>query len=102
MPKNLFASFMRTAVPLAVAWVLAASGWLGIPVSDTSVRDLVAVVLAGAYYLAFRLLEEYAGKLKVPWLQRVAGVLLGWARPPQYPAPSGPDADVARLARGRP
>lgn len=37
-----------------------------------------------AYYLAFRLLEVLGTRLRGNSLQRVAGLLLGWARPPTY------------------
>lgn len=103
MSKNLFVSFMRTAVPLAVGWVLAATDALGIPADDTAVRDGVAMLLAAAYYALFRLAEELAGRLDVPWLERLAGMLLGWARPPDYPRPAGASAGAplsTRDARG--
>lgn len=104
-PFDLFASYMRTAVPLAVGWVLTATGWLGIHPTDTQLHGLVVVAIAGAYYAVFRFLEHLAQQLQAPWLRKAAGVLLGWARPPAYPHPDPSDGGVAELARrsrGRP
>ncbi|MFJ1664792.1 hypothetical protein ACIOK4_00095 [Streptomyces bottropensis] len=82
---NLFVSLMRTLVPYGVALVLTATGWLGIPVDSEAAAGAVSLALGAAYYLVFRGLEEAAGRMAWQPLQTLAGVLLGWARPPQYP-----------------
>lgn len=102
MPKNLFASFLRTAVPVVAGLLLGWAARVGWHLDDAQVTAAVTAALTFAYYAVFRLLEETAEHLRVPWLRTAAGVLLGWARPPQYETPAGPDQDVARLARGRP
>jgi hypothetical protein len=102
VPKNLFASFMRTAVPVVAGLLLGWAARVGLDLDDGQVTAAVTAGLAFVYYAVFRLLEHAAEQLRVPWLRTAAGVLLGWARPPQYEPPSGPDAGVARLARGRP
>lgn len=100
MPKNLYASFLRTVVPIVAGLLLGWAARVGLDLDDAQVTAVVTSALAAGYYAVFRLLEEAAGRLDVPWLRTAAGVLLGWARPPQYPAAA--DQDVARLARARP
>jgi hypothetical protein len=102
MPKSLFPSFLRTVVPIVAGLLLGWAARAGLDLDDGQVTGAVTAALTMAYYAAFRLLEHAAERLHVPWLRTAAGLLLGWARPPQYEAPAGPDADVARLARGRP
>ncbi|MFD9107130.1 hypothetical protein [Streptomyces bottropensis] len=87
MQNNLFLSVMRTLVPYGVGLVLTATGWLGIPVDSEAAAGAVSLGLAAAYYLVFRLLEELAERMAWEPLQTLAGVLLGWARPPQYVTP---------------
>lgn len=84
---NLFVSFMRTVVPYGVALVLAGTGWLGIPVDSEAAAAAVTVALGAVYYATFRGLEELAERMAWQPLQVVAGVLLGWARPPAYEKP---------------
>ncbi|MFI2437394.1 hypothetical protein [Streptomyces sp. NPDC018693] len=86
--KNLFTSFIRTLTPWGVALVLAATGWLGIPVDSTMAAAAVTVGLGAVYYAAFRGLEALAERLAWRPLQVVAGVLLGLARPPAYEQPA--------------
>lgn len=88
MRTNLFVSTMRTLTPLGVALVLSWSGRLGIPVDSEAAAAAVALGLAGAYYLVFRGLEWLAERLSWAPLRLAAGVLLGWARPPQYKQPT--------------
>lgn len=102
MPTNLYTSMMRTVVPVVAGLLLGWAAQVGWHLDDAQITSAVTSALTAVYYAAFRLLEEYAGKLNMPWLQKTAGVLLGWARPPQYDPPAGPDADMARLARSRP
>lgn len=100
MPKgNLFVSLMRTAVPVVVGVLLGLAAKAGLQLDDATVTGWVTAALTAGYYAGFRALEELAGKLSVSWLRTVAGVALGWARPPQYQRPQD---DVIRLARGRP
>lgn len=84
---NLFVSFMRTLVPYGVGLVLTVTGWLGIPVDSEAVAGAVSLGLTAAYYAVFRLLEEVAERMAWEPLQTLAGVMLGWARPPQYVTP---------------
>jgi hypothetical protein len=81
----LFVSFMRTAVPLVAGWLLTLAARAGFDVGDATAASLVTVVLAVVYDLAFRVLEVLGERSKGTALQTIAGVLLGWARPPQYP-----------------
>ncbi|WP_073946535.1 hypothetical protein [Streptomyces kebangsaanensis] len=82
---NFFVSAMRTLVPYGVALILSLTGRLGIPVDSEQAALAVGFGLAAAYYLALRGLEALAERLRWRPLQLLAGVLLGWARPPQYP-----------------
>lgn len=85
--QNLFVSYMRTLVPYGVALVLTGTGWLGIPVDSTTAAGAVSLGLGAAYYAAFRGLEELAERMAWRPLQTLAGIFLGWAKPPQYVAP---------------
>lgn len=85
--QNLFVSYMRTLVPYGVALVLTGTGWLGIPVDSTTAAGAVSLGLGAAYYAAFRGLEELAERMAWQPLQTIAGIFLGWAKPPQYVAP---------------
>lgn len=87
MPRNLFVSVMRTAVPVVVGVLLGLAAKAGLQLDDTTVTGWVTAACTALYYAGFRALEELAEKLSVPWLRTVAGVLLGWARPPQYVEP---------------
>ncbi|MFJ5176732.1 hypothetical protein ACIP68_23205 [Streptomyces griseoviridis] len=82
----LFISTMRTAVPLVAGWLLSLAVQVGVDIDSTTVTGAVTVALALAYYLAFRVLELAGTRLRGTALQNVAGVLLGWARPPAYPS----------------
>ncbi|WP_177204394.1 hypothetical protein [Streptomyces sp. CC53] len=88
---NLFASVLRTLVPLLVGWVLTVTGALGIEVDSVAVAGGVTAAVTAVYYLLLRLAEEAAERLEWEPLRLVAGVLLGWARPPSYeePPPAG-------------
>ncbi|MFD5838235.1 hypothetical protein ACFWHV_32500 [Streptomyces collinus] len=82
---GLFVSFMRTLVPLVAGWLLTLAVRAGFEVNSATVASIVTVALAAAYYLLFRLLEVLGERSKGTALQNIAGVLLGWARPPSYP-----------------
>lgn len=87
MPRSLFPSFMRTVVPLVAALVLSWLGRVGLNIfSSAQVTMWVTAGLAAAYYAVFRLLEAWSVRIGWSWLRKAAGFLLGWARPPQYPA----------------
>jgi hypothetical protein len=67
------------------------------------VAGVVTAVLTGTYYTTFRLLESLAVKIHYRPLATVAGILLGWATPPDYPGavrpalhPAGPAASPLR------
>ncbi|MEU3255903.1 hypothetical protein [Streptomyces sp. NPDC006997] len=85
--SNLFTSYMRTLVPYGVALVLTATGWLGIPVDSTAAAGAVSLGLGAAYYAAFRGLEHLADRMAWQPVRLAAGMLLGWARPPEYEKP---------------
>lgn len=93
-------SIARTVVPMVAGLILALAARIGLDLDQAEVTAAVATVLSAAYYTGLRGLEEWAGRTQRPRLRRVAGVLLGWARPPQYPAPAGRSLDVA-LANSR-
>jgi hypothetical protein len=60
---------------------------LGLPLDEATATPYVAAALTAAYYLVFRGLEELAERMAWQPLQTLAGILLGWARPPQYVTP---------------
>lgn len=84
----LFISLMRMAVPLVAGWLISLAVWAGVEVDSQAVTGAVTLALALAYYAAFRLLEQLGVKARGTVLQKLAGFLLGWARPPAYPAES--------------
>ncbi|WP_181786194.1 hypothetical protein [Streptomyces phytophilus] len=79
----IFVNWMRTVVPLAVGWIVAGADVLGMNVDGTATAALLMAVASAAYYTLFRLVEEYAGRVGNSTLRTLAGVLLGWARPPE-------------------
>jgi hypothetical protein len=85
--NNLFVSLMRTLVPIVAGVVLGWAARLGLDLDDDQVTTYVTAGLTAAYYAVFRLLEELAERMTWRPLQLLAGVLLGWARPPQYVEP---------------
>lgn len=82
---GLFISAMRTGVPLVAGWLLTLAALVGLDIDSKAVTGLVTVALAFVYYLAFRLLEWLGERAKGTFLQNIAGLFLGWARPPAYP-----------------
>ncbi|MEV8540148.1 hypothetical protein [Streptomyces sp. NPDC051572] len=82
---NLFVSFMRTVVPIVAGLVLTLLVRIGVTFDSTAVASVVTAVLTGAYYTVFRLLETLAAKIHNHALATIAGILLGWATPPDYP-----------------
>lgn len=82
---GLFISTMRTAVPLIAGWLLTLAAGAGLDFDSTAATGAVTAVLALVYYLAFRLLELLGQRANGTALQNLAGLFLGWARPPAYP-----------------
>lgn len=85
---NLFASLMRTVVPIAVGLLLGLAAKAGFDIDSATVTTQVTALLTAVYYAVFRTVEQAAGKHGPVWLRTVAGVFLGYARPPEYPAAS--------------
>lgn len=81
---NLFASILRTVVPIVVGLVLGLAARVGLDLDDATVTAYVTAGLTAGYYALWRALEELAGRIGWEPLRLVAGVLLGWARPPEY------------------
>ncbi|MFE9810720.1 hypothetical protein [Streptomyces sp. NPDC005548] len=81
----LFVSFMRTAVPYVAGLLLTLLVRTGVEIDSATLTGVVTVALGVAYYLFFRLLEVIGEHARGTALQNIAGVLLGWARPPAYP-----------------
>jgi hypothetical protein len=81
----LFVSYMRTVVPLVAGYLLTLAVRAGFEINSATVTSAVTIALAAAYYALFRLLEWIGERLRGSALQNLAGVLLGWARPPAYP-----------------
>ena len=96
---NLFASFMRTVVPVAAGLLLTLLVRIGVEFDSASVASVVTTVLTGAYYTTFRLLESLAVKIRSRPLATVAGILLGWAAPPDYPGAARPAGAAAEHGR---
>jgi hypothetical protein len=82
---GLFISIMRTAVPLVAGWLLTLAAGAGLEFDSATVTGAVTIGLAFVYYVAFRLLERLGERLNGTFLQNLAGVFLGYARPPAYP-----------------
>jgi hypothetical protein len=89
MANSLFPSVLRTVVPLLAGWVITVTGALGVQADSTAVACGVTVVVTGGYYLLFRLLEHASTLLGWSTLRVAAGLLLGWARPPEYSQQGG-------------
>lgn len=94
--RDLGASLIRTFVAIIVgsllAWLVQEWGWvLDGPTQDGMVEFFTAIMI-GVYYLAARWLE-----LRYP----AAGWMLGLARPPTYPATTGPTAAGADTGLAR-
>lgn len=90
----LFPSILRTVVPLIAGYAITVLTEVGVKFPSEQVTSVVTVGISGAYYTAFRLVEHYAPT--GGFAAKVAGTLLGYARPPQYPAtPAAPVLTVA-------
>ncbi|CAL9431220.1 hypothetical protein SUDANB21_02055 [Streptomyces sp. enrichment culture] len=92
----LLPSVLRTLVPLVAGWIIVAVTGLGFSIDSDVVQTAVALGVAGAYYVVFRIVERVAERVAWPaWVQGAAGALLGWAKPPRYESTD----DVAELLR---
>ena len=85
---SLFPSLLRTFVPLAVGYVLTLLTAINVDFSSESVTAVVTVLFTAAYYAVFRVLERVAPTGGVA--EKLFGLLLGYARPPEYPKSSEP------------
>jgi hypothetical protein len=56
----------------------------GLQLDDATATAYTTAAITAGYYVLWRLLEEFAGRIGWQPLRTVAGLLLGWARPPQY------------------
>ncbi|MFH9957302.1 hypothetical protein ACH4OX_24255 [Streptomyces roseolus] len=85
---NVLASILRTVVPLLAGWILTVTGAVGVEVDSVALAGGITAAVTVAYYVILRALE--AGAERIGWepLRLVAGLLLGWARPPQYETPA--------------
>ncbi|MEU1478874.1 hypothetical protein [Streptomyces sp. NPDC005760] len=93
----LFISTMRTVVPMIAGWLLTLLVKTGITLDSDTVTYAVTFAAVLVYYLLFRGLEVIGTRLRGTRLQTLAGVLLGWARPPSYPHADG---DLPPLSSG--
>lgn len=85
---NLFTSLMRTLVPIAAGLVLDLAARVGLDLDDGMVTTYVTAALTAGYYALWRAIEEHAERIGWEPLRTLAGLLLGWAKPPQYEQPA--------------
>ncbi|NML55655.1 hypothetical protein HHL19_36450 [Streptomyces sp. R302] len=100
---NVLASILRTVVPVLAGWVLTVTGAVGVKVDSAALAGGITAAVTLVYYTVLRALE--AGAERIGWepLRLIAGLLLGWARPPAYEKHQ-PALDLAEVLRrdGRP
>lgn len=95
----LWASIVRTLVPVVVGAIVACAVRAGIqldPEFEAALGAVLTAVFTAVYYIAVRLLETYVTP-KLGWL-------LGFAKAPAVYSADGPDAAAAALvsaANGR-
>lgn len=82
--SNLFTSLMRTVVPIVAGLLLGLAARVGLDLDDATATAYVTAGLTAGYYALWRTLEELAGRIGWEPLRTLAGLLLGWAKPPQY------------------
>ena len=75
---NLFASLVRTVVPLVAGFLITQLVRLGVTLDQATVTTFVGAAITAVYYALFRFAETHLGS--------GFGWFLGMARPPQYPA----------------
>jgi len=98
MLVNFLLSAARTLLPLVAAGIMAAAGYLGLPINGETAAALATLGLAAAWWLTGRLLELAGTRLGWPWLRRLGGVMIGWARQPQYRRNDG-RPDLGKMGR---
>ncbi|MEU3559651.1 hypothetical protein [Kitasatospora sp. NPDC006786] len=79
---NLYLSLLRTGVPALVGWLVAAAARYGLDLDATALAGVLVPLVSFIYYAVFRAAEHY---LSPRW-----GWLLGYAKPPAYPAGKAP------------
>lgn len=84
---NLFTSIVRTVVPIVAGVLLGLAARAGLDLDEGMVTTYVTAAVTAGYYALWRALEELAGRLGWEPLRTAAGLLLGWAKPPQYQQP---------------
>ncbi|MEV2201208.1 hypothetical protein AB0E11_14640 [Streptomyces fradiae] len=84
---NVLASVLRTVVPVLVGLVVAVADVLRLDADHGDITAVVAAAVTAAYYLLLRLAEALAARIGWEPGRIIAGILLGWARPPEYQAP---------------
>lgn len=87
---SLFPSLMRTVVPLVAGTVITWLASIGVDLGSEGTTAVVTAVVTGVYYTLFRLIERAAPTGGAA--EKAAGFLLGFVRPPVYPAPGRPGA----------
>ncbi|MBM9621040.1 hypothetical protein ACFQ60_22305 [Streptomyces zhihengii] len=86
MATSLYVSVMRTVVPLVAGWLITTGARAGLELDGERTVTLVLAGCTAVYYVVFRCLEIAGQRARGTALQTVAGLFLGWARPPEYPA----------------
>lgn len=89
---NVLVSLLRTVVPLLVGWVVTATDALDLDVSSTTATAAVTALITAVYYLVFRMVEEAAARIGNETVRKLAGLALGYARPPEYKSTPAPAA----------
>ncbi|CCK30378.1 hypothetical protein BN159_5999 [Streptomyces davaonensis JCM 4913] len=83
-------------MPLLAGWALTVLTGLGPQTDSTTVAGGMTIAVAAVCCLAFRVVERLVEKASGPaWLLSLAGLLLGYAKPPRYESTD----DVAALVR---
>lgn len=75
-PGDIYASVVRTVVPLVVGWILAIPAVAVLGVDADAATTAVTFFVTTAYYAIFRVLETHVDS-RFGWL-------LGLAKPPTY------------------
>ncbi|MFF9146313.1 hypothetical protein ACF1BN_15780 [Streptomyces sp. NPDC014861] len=87
---NALPSILRTVVPVLAGWILTVTGAVGLEVDTVTLAGGVTAAVTVAYYVVFRLGELLAARIGWEPGRIIAGLLLGWARPPVYSPPAKP------------
>ncbi|WP_033819776.1 hypothetical protein [Kitasatospora sp. MBT63] len=79
---NVYVSLLRTGVPALVGWLVTLAAGHGLDLDPSALSGVLIPAVGFVYYALFRLAEEH--------LSPKFGWLLGYARPPHYPAAKAP------------